>query len=54
MYRGNWAGGRLNPGHGIGETDVAAIRAQLLGLPITVEHEGNLCDYIFYGNLLLY
>ena len=40
MYRGNWAGGRYDPGYGIGHTDVANIKSQLLGLPITVEHEG--------------
>jgi len=40
MYRGLWAGGSSTPGHGIGPTDLDSIRAQLVGLPITVEHEG--------------
>lgn len=40
MYRGLWAGGASTPGYGIGPTDLKSIQSQLVGLPITVEHEG--------------
>lgn len=41
MFKGAWAGGLENPGHGLGLADVSTIRSKMTGLPITVEHEGE-------------
>lgn len=40
MYRGLWAGGANEPGYGLSSTDLETIRTQLVGAPITIEHEG--------------
>jgi len=40
MYRGLWAGGANEPGYGLGSKDLEVIRTQLVGAPITIEHEG--------------
>ena len=40
MFRGLWAGGAQTPGYGLGPADVQRIQKQMVGLPITIEHEG--------------
>jgi len=40
MYRGLWAGGANDPGFGLSSKDLETIRTQLVGAPITIEHEG--------------
>ena len=40
MYRGLWAGGANDPGYGLSSNDLEIIRTQLVGAPITIEHEG--------------
>jgi hypothetical protein len=42
MFRGLWAGGAATPGYGLGAADVQRIQKQMVGLPITIEHEGLL------------